>query len=87
MELSALKEEVKRLKLQNLDESKYVEWGPEEVSEWILNLDVERMRKYEEVVKRNLMEDEVDGSLLSQVDGADLRSWGIGKFAGWIHCK
>ena len=81
VELQQLRAEVKRLKLQNLDESKYAEWGPDEIAAWIVNLDVERMKKYEEAVNRNLKEDEVDGSLLSQVDGGDLRTWGIGKFA------
>ena len=82
MELEQLREEVKRLQLQSLDESKYMDWTAEEISEWILNLDIDRMSKYEDVIRKNLKEDEADGSLLSEVDGGDLGLWGIGKLAG-----
>ena len=84
MELEQLREEVKRLKLLSLDETKYMDWNAEEISEWILNLDIDRMSKYEDVIRKNVKEDEVDGSLLSEVDGGDLRVWGIGKLAGWM---
>ena len=84
MEVEQLREEVKRLKLLSLDESKYMDWNAEEISEWILNLDIDRMSKYEDVIRKNLKEDEVEGSLLSEVDGGDLRAWGIGKLAGWM---
>ena len=79
LELNELRAEVRRLRLDNLDETKYVEWGPDEICSWIINLDIERMKKYEEVMKKNLEEDEADGSLLAEVDGGDLRSYGIGK--------
>jgi len=81
MELQGLREEVKRLKLQSLDESKYVKWGPDEIAAWIINLDKERMGKYEESIKVNLKKDNVRGSLLSEVDGGDLGYWGIDDFS------
>ena len=81
IEVQALREEVKRLKRQNLDTSKYAEWGAEEIGEWILGLGDGRLVKYEKVLKKNLMEEEVDGSMLDKVNSADLKSWGIIKFA------
>ena len=84
MRIQELQSENKRLKLQTLDHSKYAEWNWEEIAMWIINLDIRRMKKYEEVVKRNLKNDEADGSLLSEVDGGDLRAWGIEKLAGWM---
>ena len=80
-----LKEEVKRLKLQCLDESKYMEWNHEEIAAWIMGLDKGRFVKYEKMVKRTLREEEVDGSTLGVVDGADLKRWGITKFADFKH--
>ena len=82
MEVEQLREEVKRLKVLSLDETKFMNWNAEEISEWILNLDIDRMSKYEDVIRKNLKKDEVDGSLLVAVDIGDLRTWGIGKLAG-----
>ena len=84
MRIQQLQSENKQLKLQTLDESKYSQWNWEQISMWIINLDIARMKKYEEVIKRNLKNDEADGSLLSEVDGGDLRVWGIEKLAGWM---
>ena len=79
MELLDLKEENKRLKLQLLDESKYMEWGSDEIAAWFINLDPDRMKQYEKAVSRALKEDEVNGSFLAEVDGGELRQWGIQK--------
>ena len=78
--IKELKEEVQKLKLQCLDEQKYEEWNHEEIAAWIMGLDEGRFVKYEKTVKRNLKEEEVEGSMLSKVDGADLKRWGITKF-------
>ena len=77
-ELKELRREVKRLKLQQLDESKYIQWGPEEITAWIVNLDTNRMQKYDTVLGKGLVENEVNGALLAEVDGGDLNQWGIG---------
>ena len=81
IEVQALREEVKRLKRENLDTSKYTEWGPEEICEWILGLGDGRLVKYEKELKKNLVEEEVDGSMLDKVNSADLKGWGVIKFA------
>ena len=36
--------------------------------------------KYEKMIKRNLMREQVDGATLGSVDGADLKICGIAKF-------
>lgn len=81
IELQGLREEVKRLKLKCLDPSKYEDWGPEEICEWILGLGNGKLAKYEKVLRENLKEEEVVGSMLGDVDGGDLKGWGISKFA------
>ena len=81
IEVQALREEVKRLKKESLDTSKYTEWGPEEICQWIQGLGDGRLVKYEKELKRNLMEEEVDGSMLDKVNSADLKGWGVIKFA------
>ena len=68
MELQELREEVQRIKLQQLDESKYTEWGPEEIAAWIINLDPGRMMKYENAVKSALKEEEADGDFLERYE-------------------
>ena len=82
-----LKEEVKRLKLQCLDEDKFTEWNHDEIAEWIMGLDGGRFVKYEQVVRRTLKEEEVDGSTLGVVDGADLKRWGVTKFADFKYLQ
>ena len=84
MRIQELQTENKQLKLQTLDERKYPQWNWEEIAMWIVNLDIDRMGKYNDVIRRNLRNDEVDGSLLSEVDGGDLRVWGIENMAGWM---
>ena len=79
MELQELREEVQRLRLQYLDESKYAEWGPVEIAAWIINLDQDRLKKYEKTMETALKEEEADGSLLEVADAGDLRGWGIQK--------
>ena len=81
MELERLRAEVKRLKLQCLDPSKYEEWGPDEICEWILGLGDGRLVKYEKVLRESLKEEEADGSLLGALDGGDLKGWGIIKLS------
>ena len=72
-----LREEVKRLRLQQLDETKFIQWGSDQIVAWIINLDPNRLRKYEEVLTKGLVENEVNGAVLEEMDGADLKEWGI----------
>ena len=68
------------MKRQCLDTSKYQEWGPDEICEWILGLGDGRFAKYEKVLRQNLKEEELERSMLGDVDGGDLKGWGISKF-------
>ena len=61
----------------NLDESQYDQWGPDEIVAWIINLDPKRLRRYEEALSKGLVEDQANTALLAEVDGADLKEWGI----------
>ena len=76
-EIDRLGTEVKRLKLQQLDGSKYIQWRPDEIAAWIVDLDPNRMNKYETILGKGLVENEVKGALLAEVDGGDLKEWGI----------
>ena len=44
---------------------------------WIINLDTNRMRKYEKALTTGLVENDANGELLAELDGADLKEWGI----------
>ena len=76
-ELNNLRKEIKRLKLAQIDETQYALWGPDEIASWIINLDINRLRKYEEVLADGLTQGEVSGVALEDIDGADLKEWGI----------
>ena len=54
-----------------------MEWSSDEITAWILNLDPERMKKYEMTLEKTLFEIELKRTLLAEVDGADLKQWGI----------
>ena len=81
MELEKLREENKRLKLQNMDLDNFEQWDDLQISEWILSLEDGRLCKYEKVLRASLKEEEVDGSLLGSVDSADLKGWGVIKMS------
>ena len=77
LEISDLRNNVKQMQKQYLDESQYMEWGPHEIAMWLVHLDKQRMGKYQHVLEKTLVEEGANGSLLSAVDGGDLRGWGI----------
>ena len=80
MELNELREEVKQLKLQNLDPRNYRQWKWEEIVTWIVNLDDGAYKKYEEKLRIALEEENIDGECFEHVDGSDIKSWGIVDF-------
>ena len=57
-EVEELRKEVKLLKMQHLDESKYLQWGPDEITAWVINLDPKRLGKYEKKLEKALFEEE-----------------------------
>lgn len=76
-ELECLREEVQRLMLQQLDESKYRQWNPIEIAAWIVNVDKDRLKKYQGALQSALKKEGANGSVLEEVDGGDLMEWGI----------
>ena len=54
IENKRLKAEIKQLKLQCLDVSKYQEWNHQEIGAWIMGLDDGRFVKYKKVVMKHL---------------------------------
>ena len=81
MEILALKEEIKKLRLEQLDPLKYKEWNHEEMLQWIFSLDDGRFRKYEEKLRIEIGEEEPSGQDLDEVKKEDIKRWGIKKFA------
>lgn len=81
MEILALKEEIKKLRLEQLNPLKYKEWNHEEILQWILSLDDGRFMKYEEKLRIEIGEEEPSGQDLDEVKKEDIKRWGIKKFA------
>ena len=81
MEIQELKAENKRLKLRNLDESRYGQWNSEEITAWIMGLGDGRFLKYAMELGQNLKEEQVDGTTIGDADAADLKRWGVARFA------
>ena len=59
-----------------VDEKKYMEWDADDVTDWIVGLDVQ-YEKYEEVLRENLKNEEVEGGLLGELDKNDLHRLGV----------
>ena len=77
MELNDIKNKYnKLLSKEKLNENKYLEWDSEHVADWILSLDDE-YGVYEEVLRRNLKNESVDGTLLGDLERNDLHRFGI----------
>ena len=49
-----LTEEIRELKLKNIDTSKYEEWNWQEILYWMLSLENGRFKKYENLLLPNL---------------------------------
>ena len=77
LEIAALRKENERLRM---DEAKYEEWN-HQISSWILSLDNGRYAKYEKMLRRHLEDEEVDGTILGDLDVNDFTRWGIKKLA------
>merc|ERR1712154_135933 len=80
LELKRLQKEIKELKISQIDPSKYLEWGHDEITAFICDLEGGRYRKYENVLNDALKEEGVEGAHLKEVDSADIKRWGIKSF-------
>eukprot|EP01084_Bolivina_argentea_P253421 425668_1 len=61
----------------NIDESKYIEWNSDRITDWIIYLDDDQYVQYEDVLRRNLKKEDVDGSILGKLNNNDLHRFGI----------
>eukprot|EP01083_Nonionella_stella_P075318 204694_1 len=59
----------------------YEQWNTDDVLMWIMRLDNNRFRKYEEKLKENLQSECVMGRDLRDVDSGDVKGWGVMDFA------
>ena len=80
MKINDLSEENKKLKLDNLDVSKYKEWSRDELIYWIISIDKEVYGQYEQILKTSLTEEEVRGDCIDDIDVSDIKRWGIKNF-------
>merc|ERR1712130_1087348 len=82
MTIDDLKNENKelQLKLENLNFDNYEEWTADEIVQWILSLNPEIYGEYEQILRKSLIEENVNGTDLDNVDSADIKRWGIKKF-------
>ena len=62
-----------------LDESQYEEWDSELIADWIISLHDE-YKGYEEILRKNLKIEAVDGASLPDLDKGDLHRFGILQF-------
>ena len=81
MENQRLKEENQALKLAAIDVNKFEEWEWDQILAWIMSCDDGRFKRYEIILAKNLKEEEISGVDLKDVDGADVKRWGITKFS------
>ena len=63
----------------NINEDDYMKWDSDTIVDWIIGLD-DSYQKYEEVLRKNLKEEEVDGASMNEFEKSDLHRWGITKF-------
>eukprot|EP01084_Bolivina_argentea_P236207 397233_1 len=60
----------------NIKESEYMSWNSDNITDWIISLDPE-YEIYEEILRKNLSEEQVDGELLGTLDKNDIHRMGI----------
>ena len=80
MKIESLERENKNLKLKNIDPRGYMEWKHEEILAWIMSLEDGRYAKYEEKIRKSLIEESIIGRNLPEVERSDVKGWGILNF-------
>ena len=81
IENNELKEEIRNLKLANLNVLEFSKWNSEQIVIWCCSLENQRFVKYKDILLKNLTEESVVGKDLKQVEAADIRDWGVINFA------
>merc|ERR1711997_1126479 len=78
--INKLKDENKQSKLKNLNTDNYEEWSADEIAHWIISLNPEIYGEYEQTLIKLLVEEDVNGECLENVDIADIKRFGIKSF-------
>ena len=81
MTINELKDEIKELKKKTLDINNYKDWDSDDVINWILSIEDGAFIKYEEKIKQEVIEGEIEGGDLITMDMDDIKRLGITKFA------
>ena len=76
IELRDLKSKYNELKRMNIDESKFMEWDSDVIVDWIVGLN-EEYKQYEKVMRVNMKKEDLDGSILEDLDKNDLHRFGV----------
>jgi len=77
LRIRELEDEVKELKMQHLDISRFREWSWNQIHLWMMSLDGGRFRKYDGVLMHALSADKTTGHNLLEITPYVLRVWGI----------
>ena len=60
----------------NIDEGDFINWSTDDITNGICNLDVQ-YESFEDVLRNNLKKEDVDGSILRELEKQDLHRFGI----------
>ena len=71
--VQALKDELSRV---NNKEISYMEWDYQNITDWIVSLDI-GYREFRYVLKAKLKEEDVRGDMLMELDKGDLHRFGV----------
>ena len=80
MKMDELNEEIKQLKLSNINILEFESWNDKQIIMWMMNLEHGRFNKYNNILSKNLSEEDVKGIDLKTVDISDLKGWGVVNF-------
>merc|ERR1712212_1160423 len=80
MMVQQLTDEMRQLKLRNLDTAKFKQWSTEELVTWITDLDPQ-FAQYREDMFRVMTEEGVDGTCVdTDISRGDIKLWGVKSF-------
>ena len=75
--IAELEDKMKRMTMNNIDESEYMQWNWSAILLWVCSLEHGRFKKYENELKTALSTAEMMGDDLVHVNQMDLTEWGI----------
>ena len=75
IEISSLREKLKRK--ENIKNKHYTEWTSDELIDFIINLEDGKFKCYQEILRINLNDEDVDGESIKFVEKKEWKEWGI----------